>query len=393
MAVGLPKTRTALASMTHPWHCAIDIGQIVCAIYLDLKRAFDLVEIYILLCKLRAVGCSENALRWFKSYLCNRSQKVSFNNAFSETRNTFAGVPQGSILGPLLFLVMINDLPSVLKHCNFTMYADDTTVYLCGVNQQELQWKVQEDLDIIGEWLKNNKLSLNIDKTNFMILGTKQRVIAHDKGDNPISFKFNGNTLSRVRSTKCLGVIIDESLSWHEHVDHVCKKVISSLSMLRRIRPFLGVKDLSLLYNCLIQSQLDYCCEVWGSRYDVHINRLEILQKRAARMILNANFYTPSVDLFKRLNWLPCHKRVIYFRCVFIHKCIHNISSDYFKGTFLDVSLIHSFNTRHSISGNLVLPKCNTEYFKKSFIYSAITEWNSLPTAIKVTDSVFSFKI
>ena len=105
-------------------------------------------------------------MRWFKSYLCDRSQNVSYNNVLSETRNTFAGVPQGSILGPLLFL-MINDLPNVLKHSNLTMYADDTTLYLCGVDQRELQWKLQEDMDRVGDWLKHNKLSLNIEKNEF----------------------------------------------------------------------------------------------------------------------------------------------------------------------------------------------------------------------------------
>ena len=385
-------TGAALASLTHPWHCAIDIGQIICAIFVDLRRAFDTVEIYILLCKLRAVGCSERVLRWFKSYLCNRSQKVSFKNAFSDTRNTFAGVPQGSILGPLLFLIMINDLPGVLEHCNLTMYADDTTLYLCGTDHVVLQTKIQEDLDRMSSWLKRNKLNLNIEKTHFMIIGTKQRIITHDKGGNPISLKFNGEALSRVRSTKCLGVIIDESLLWHEHVDSVCKKVIASLSMLRRIRKFIGQKELILLYNCLIQSQLDYCCEVWGSRFDTHINRLEVLQKRAARMILNASFFTSSDDLFKRLNILPFHKRVVYFRCIFIHKCIHDLSSDFFKNKFLEVSSVHSFNTRHSTNRNLIFPKCNTEYCKKSFIHSAINLWNSLPNDLKGTESIFSFK-
>ena len=310
--------------------CNICNLQIVCAIYLDLKRAFDTVAIFILLCKLRAAGCSEKALLWFKSYLCDRFQKVNFNNSFSDTRSTFAGVPQGSILGPLLFLIMVNDLPSVLKHCKLTMYADDTTLYICGVDNGVLQSKIQEDLDRISVWLAKNKLSLNIDKTHFMILGTQQRIKAHDNGINPISLKFNGSALSRVRSTKCLGVIIDENLLWHKHVDFLCKKVIASLSMLKRIRNFLDERDLLLLYNCLIQSQLDYCCEVWGSRYDEHVNRLEILQKRAARMILNANCYTPSSERFKRLNLLPLQKRVMYFRCIFIFKCINDLSSDFF---------------------------------------------------------------
>ena len=163
---------------------------------------------------------------------------------------------------------MVNDLPSVLKHCKLTMYADDTTLYICGVDNGVLQSKIQEDLDRISVWLAKNKLSLNIDKTHFMILGTQQRIKAHDNGINPISLKFNGSALSRVRSAKCLGVIIDENLLWHEHVDFLCKKVIASLSMLKRIRNFLDERDLLLLYNCLIQSQLDYCCEVWGSRYD-----------------------------------------------------------------------------------------------------------------------------
>ena len=269
------------------------------------------------------------------------------------------------------------------------MYADDTTLYICGVDNGVLQSKIQEDLDRISVWLAQKKLSLNIDKTHFMILGAQQRIKAHDNGINPISLKFNGSALSRVRSTKCLGVIIDENLLWHEHVDFLCKKVIASLSMLKRIRNFLDERDLLLLYNCLIQSQLDYCCEVWGSRYDVHANRLEILQKRAARMILNANFYTPSSELFKRLNLLYRFKHVSCILDVFLYL---NVLMIYFKDTFLDVSLSHSFNTRYSTRGNLILPKCNTEYLKKSFIYSAINQWNLLPNHLKEMESIFSFK-
>ena len=109
-------------------------------------------------------------------------------------------------------------------------------------------------------------------------------------------------------------------------------------------------------------------------------------------MILNANFYTPSSELFKRLNLLPFQKRVMYFRCIFIFKCINDLSSDFFKDTFLDVSLSHSFNTRYSTRGNLLLPKCNTEYLKKSFIYSAINQWNLLPNHLKAMEIIFSFK-
>ena len=123
------------------------------------------------------------------------------------------------------------------------MYIDDTTLYVCGEDNRVLQEKIQEDLDRISDWLAQNKLSLNTDKTHFMILGTQQRIKAHDNGINPInpiSLQFNGSALSRVRSTKCLGVIIDENLLWHEHVDFLCKKVIASLSMLKRIRNFLN---------------------------------------------------------------------------------------------------------------------------------------------------------
>ena len=130
------------------------------------------------------------------------------------------------------------------------------------------QWTIQpiKVMTMTTLWIFPSFAIFNVRPMNGIVCAANASIIIHDKGDNPISFKFNGTTLSQVQSTKCLGVIIDESLSWHEHIDHVCKNVIASLSMLRHIRPFLGVKDLSFLYNCLIQSQLDYCCEVWGSQ-------------------------------------------------------------------------------------------------------------------------------
>ena len=150
-------TTAALASMTDTWFEAIDNGQLVCAIFLDLRRAFDSVNIGILLTKLQNMGCSDKTLEWFNSYLNLRSQHVKYKQSISGGKTISIGVPQGSILGPLLFLILINDLPNVIKSGQITMYADDTTLFICGTNLQDMKEKIQEDINAVNTWLKLNK--------------------------------------------------------------------------------------------------------------------------------------------------------------------------------------------------------------------------------------------
>ena len=291
-------TASALGALTESWLRSIDEGLIIGALFIDLRRAFDTVDSSILLIKLQKLGMSNNALSWFKSYLTNRKQHVVVREANSSTRSINLGVPQGSILGPLLFLIYIDDIIKVLKEGNVIMYADDTTLYVTGSSLNEMQAKLQNDLNSIHKWILDNKLSLNTDKTKFIVVGSKQKI--NSCNDSTVSITYDGEIIEQCKSIKCLGVMIDQYLHWHEQVNLVCRKVFAGLAMLKRIRPFVENETLKLLYNCLIQSQIDYCCEIWGNIFNIQTERIQ-LQKRAARMILKCSMYTRSKEMFSEL--------------------------------------------------------------------------------------------
>ena len=236
------------------------------------------------------------------------------------------------------------------------------------------------------------KIKLNVDKTHMMILGTKQRLNKYDKSDSVISIQFDGTAIDRVYSTKCLGVIIDDKLLWHDHVDYVCKKVCAAIAVFKRAKPYIDLATSKIIYNCIIQSKIDYCCEVWGLRLLTQTSQVTKLQKRAVRIILETNYFTPSIQLFNRLDMLSYEKRVMYFRCIFVYKCLNNLSSDFFQNKFQYISEVHNLNTRSAANQNLSIPKCKTDYLKHSFIYSAIKVFNSIPVTIKSLPTISAYK-
>ena len=280
---------------------------------------------------------------------------------------------------------------NVLNHGNIVMYADDTTLYVSASTILEVQTKLQSDFNAIGKWIRINKLYLNVEKTKFMIIGSKKRLNLYKN----ISFfiKYENIDIEKCSSFKCLGIIIDENLLWYNHVDHICRKIFAGLAMLRRVKPFVDEASLKLLYICLIQSQMDYCCEIWGNRFLGQTDKLTKLQKRAARLILNCNMYTSSNELFTRLKWMPFKKRVEYFRCIFVFKCLHNLSADCFQNAFNEISKAHNINTRQSANHDLVIDKCRTEYYKSSLCYDGSILWNNLPQGIKLISNLNSFKL
>ena len=212
---------------------AIGTGEYAVGVLLDFSKAFDTVDHDILLDKLDPYGIRGCALSWFKSYLSCRTQYVTYDGSESNRQMIKCGVPQGSILGPLLFLIYINDLCTVCKNIIPVLFADDTNLFSSGLDATGIQDGVNHDLAIITEWLKANKLSLNIKKTHYMCFSAKNKV----KPD--ISFKIDGEIIAEVTSSKFLGVIIDDKLNWKDHVSFVCRKVARGLGIIIKVRKVL----------------------------------------------------------------------------------------------------------------------------------------------------------
>ena len=223
----LHSTATALLDCTNDWYINMDRKLFNLIVFIDLKKAFDTVNHQILLDKLSLHGIKGNAYSLLKSYLTDRTQKCEVNGSISSERNIKCGVPQGSILGPLFFLLYINDLPSCLDQTKPRLFADDTNITAAGNSLNEVEDAVNSDLERLRKWLITNKLSLNVAKTKFMLIGTKP--ILNKISDKQPIINIEDKQIEQVSESKILGVILDQHLSWKSNTDSICQKVSSGI--------------------------------------------------------------------------------------------------------------------------------------------------------------------
>ena len=290
----------ALLSLVDNLTRALENGEHVVGVYLDFSKAFDTVDHMILLQKLYHYGVRGCAHDWFKSYLSNRSQFVTYNGVKSNLNNVKCGVPQGSILGPLLFLLYINDLSFACKRTFPVLFADDSNLFLSGKNTDQVQQMINDELKDIVIWLRANKLSLNISKTHYMLFSNKKVIQPN------VTIKINGQPITCVTKTKFLGVIIDNKLTWKEHISYICGKVAKGIGIISKVRKYLNKNTLLDLYYSFIYPYLTYCNQVWGLSCQSYMNALVKLQKRAIRIISGVHPRTHTDPLFTELKLLKC---------------------------------------------------------------------------------------
>ena len=382
-------TLTALLDLTNDWSYNIDRKMINGAVFLDLQKAFDTVDHDILLDKLKCYGFSPDCLEWFVSYLGNRHQRCSINGTLSTARFLTHGVPQGTILGPVLFLIYINDLPNCLDYSTPRLYADDTTLTFSDCDMAMLQHQMTNDLQQITKWLRVNKLTLNVLKSEYMLIGSRQRLSTLDQSS--MSLSVDGLPLKRCTEAKCLGVLIDEHLTWKKHIESITCKVSMGLRTLKTIKPFLNRDCLIKVYKATIEPYFDYCSLVWDSIDTTLTNKLQVLQNRAARIITGASYLTVRTsDMFEQLNWEKLSERRMRQKAIMMFKIVNGMAPPYLVDMF---SRKHSNKLYHMRGSNqdLQLPKARTNYYKNSFAFTGTEVWNSLPTELKEQKSLNSF--
>lgn len=362
----------------------VDRGKYVFSLFVDFRKAFDCVNHDILLSKLKHYGIRGDCHSWFESYLSGRSQFIEMDGCVSTSEFVYSGVPQGSILGPLLFLVFINDIVKCSKLFKFVLYADDSTL-LYSFDRDMIDSVVpvlNSELMHLSDWLTCNKLSMNIDKTKYTIFSYRGEV---ELGD----VRINGGVVDYSRSVKFLGIMIDNNLNFSDHCKYICNKVSKSIGVLNKINYFLPKCVLRSLYYTLIHPFFLYGLEIFYNTSIGNQNMLFKCQKRAMRAINCVPYLTPSHDLFKvsrilklkELNQFQCS--VYVFRSIYLCEFMGDIdlhrSHDY-----------HSYDTRYN--SNFVIPHFNRSKSKQSVTYVGSQFWNSLPIEVCDDESLASFK-
>ena len=387
----LHSTVTALLDVTNDWYINMDKGMTNMVVFLDLAKAFDTVSHSILLRKLELYGVRGTSLNWFTSYVSNRQQQCIVGSSTSQSERVWCGVPQGSILGPLLFLLYINDLPTCLLHTKPHMYADDTILSAASTSTSELENKLNNDLFSVRKWLLANKLSLNVAKTEYMLIGSHFRLSNLGK---PHSIVIGDKKITRVKHTAYLGVHLDESLKWDEHINQLCSKISRAISGLRQARDFVSTDVLKMIYNALIQPHFDYCDAVWGNLSSGLAARSQRLQNRAARIITAQGYDVRSAHILNELNWDVLATRRDKRLSLLMYDAINHNVPEYISELFPPMSTSNPYKTRLRESSLKIdithIPK--TDHYKNSFSYRGATHWNSLPVDMKSSVSKANLK-
>ena len=356
-------------------------------IFIDLKKAFDTCDVSILLSKLNHYGFRGITNCWFHSYLTERYQYTTINGTSSKLQKMSCGVPQGSILGPILFLLLINDLATSSELLFTLLFADDTTLQISSSNIYELYNKANRELKIISEWFKANKLTLNISKTKY-ILFRKSNMFADFKN---LCLSIDNCPIERIgsgcneTSFKFVGVKIDEFLHWKDHILSVKSKLSSATFALSKIKNVLPEKIKLTIYNSLFKPHIDYCNIAWGKSNDGLISQLQTLQKRSLRYVANAKSNSHVNPLFVKYNLLNVRDMIDYNTAIFMHKYTYNSLPSSFSN-FFDKLYTHDRNLNYRT--NLIRTNA-TKSIPSNFLPNL---WNSLDITLKRIGSSKIFK-
>jgi len=351
------------------------------SIFLDFSKAFDTVCHDILLDKLERIGVRGVIRSWFCSYLSNRQQSVVLDGALSSKRVLSRGVPQGSVLGPTLFLVYINDMMNSCSKLNLIHFADDTTAFLSLHDQFLLMQNVNEDLESVNKWLCANRLSLNVDKTSYMLIGDS---VQPDLRPIVIS----GNMIRRVDSSKFLGIYIDDKLNFKKHTDYVSGRLSRAIGIIYRVSHLITPEVKIKMYYSLIFSIVSYGISVWGRSSVAGAARLDRLLNRAKKVVnYNGVGYSSVAD---RL--LSFDHTYIYFTAVKLYKTVKLGFHGYFEQILLRLLPHHNHSTRLLTSEKFNPPQLFKSKCQKTFLYQSIKIWNDLPDNIRSCDNIGQFK-
>ena len=381
-------TDMALIEIVDNIKTAIDNNKYVCGIFLDLTKAFDTVNHQILLDKLHHYGVRGIVHDLFKSYLSNRKQFVKVNNTTSEYLPTNCGVPQGSVLGPLLFLIYVNDIANLSPLGSIRLFADDTNIFIEHENIEQLRIDAQSVLEYIYKWFGDNRLTVNTSKSNFSIFTT-----TYKRNNNliPDSLVSNKGTILISDSTKYLGVTIDENLNWKKHVNNVCNSLKSLFPIFYNIRKYLSDEQVKALYYNLVYSRIKYGLVVYGSSDSSIIKPIQTLQNQLLKVLTEKPYRYSTNKLHNELKVIKVCDIYKQDALSFVFNYYKNKLPPTFDNFFTLFSDIHGYCTRNR-NHSFILPQYSNVFGSSALKVEGVRLWNALDSEIKSKNTIKSFR-
>ena len=372
-------TQHTFMVMIEKWKNSLDKKNKVAALFMDLSKAFDTLNHGLLLAKLEAYGFSNFALKLMESYLTKRYQRTKVDKEYSPWSEIISGVPQGSILGPLLFNIFLNDIFLFPEKCYLSNYADDNTLYAIGNDMNEVNEKLSNDFQIIENWFQKNLMVLNSGKCHYMCFGSS---------DASNEFNFKGMVFESKEEQTILGLTIDEKLSFDSHIRKICKKGAQKLGALNRISSYLGPEKKRLIFNAVVKSQFSYCPLTWMFCTKTSNNLINKIHKRALQIIHN-DMESSFEDLLVSNNEMTIHNSNIQKLMIEIFKIVNDISTPIMVDFFELRENSHNIRDFQALKNNRIK---TVRYGQETISYRGPQLWSLLPTAIKSAENLILFK-
>ncbi|XP_061490034.1 tRNA-splicing endonuclease subunit Sen15 isoform X1 [Rhineura floridana] len=383
-------TETALVALVDDMRRALDRGEFTFLVLLDLSAAFDTVDHGILLDRLESLGLGGTVLRWFHSFLSDRCQQVALGDEVSDPWPLNCGVPQGSILSPMLFNIYVKPLGEIIRRFGLRchQYADDTQLYLSFKSSLERAVETMSKcLESVSGWMGRNRLKLNPDKTEVLLVGDKG-------GLGDVDLVFDGVKLPLQDQVRSLGVVLDSRLSMEAQISAVSRATWYQLHLIRRLQPYLPVQQLPLVVHALVTSRLDYCNALYVGLPLKTTQKLQLVQNAAAHLLTNSRHRDHITPVLFDLHWLPVVFRARFKVLVLTFKTLYGFGPAYLKERLHRHHLCHP--TRSATQGLLSIPPTKTVRLvgtrERAFSVVAPTLWNSLPCDLRHAPSLDVFR-
>lgn len=378
---------SALQTLIFHWKDALEEGKMIGIVFLDFRRAFETINRNLLILKMEKYGFGQNILKWFRDYLSERSQVTRYGQT-STASESIHGVPQGTVLGPTLFILYINDIVKVIENCKIQMFADDTLLYVMGENIDEITQKLNNDLIHLSDWLNNNSLQLNINKTKSMVIRNR----THNCNLNLVNFnvKIDDEKIERVNEFKYLGCILDEYLNFSSHFKYITGKMAKKINIMSRISKCLSPWAKLTIYKTIIAPHLYFCPTVL---FLMNNSEMDVMQKKqniALRIILRCNKFTSRIYMLNLTNLLSVKQTITHNTMIFIYKMLNDLLPRHLLKNCKFVREVHEYNTR--ARDNFYINKVNTNFSQNNLFFKGLKLYNELPNEVKCCDTLVKFK-